>query len=280
MNIIRTPKTLSQRGWLADAALVPTMGALHEGHISLVRTAQKAGYPVVVSIFVNPAQFGPNEDFTRYPRTEEKDLALLAQEGVEAVYIPQVEDMYPAGYATQVQVDESLTGILCGAQRPGHFSGVATVLTKLFNQLRPKAAFFGEKDYQQLTIIRRLVQDLDFNIMVEAGTTVREEDGLALSSRNRYLSPEQRRIAPLLYQTLTQMRTALHESQSLGEEAIEELRQKTLQSLEKNFDGVDYVELRHAGTLEAVKQWKSGIPVRLFAAAWLDRTRLIDNIAL
>lgn len=182
-------------------ALVPTMGFLHEGHLSLVRAAAGAADRVIVSIFVNPTQFGPNEDLATYPRDEERDLGLLEKEGVDAVFMPSVEEMYGAGGDTIVEVP-SLSGILQGALRPGHFRGVATVVTKLFNIVQPDIAVFGEKDYQQLTIIRQMVRDLDMPLEIVGHPTVREEDGLAMSSRNVRLTPEQRLQAPVLNKAL------------------------------------------------------------------------------
>ncbi len=180
---------------------VPTMGYLHDGHISLVRKAKELCDSVVVSIFVNPTQFGPGEDYERHPRDEERDRALLDAAGVDFLFIPEVIDMYPSGYQTFVEVTEVSKG-LCGDFRPGHFKGVATVVAKLFNIVKPHMAVFGEKDYQQLLVIKRMVEDLDFDIEIIPGILVREEDGIAMSSRNTYLSPEERRRALILYRSL------------------------------------------------------------------------------
>ena len=189
-------------------ALVPTMGALHEGHLALVRQAQARCRRVVVSIFVNPTQFGPNEDFSRYPRVLEDDIALLAETGADAAYLPDVATMYPPGFATTVTV-EGLTDVLCGPVRPGHFAGVATVVTKLLLQALPDVALFGEKDFQQLQVIRRAARDLDVPVAIEGVPTVREADGLALSSRNRYLSDEERRAAPTIHAVLQRVAAAV-----------------------------------------------------------------------
>lgn len=205
-SVLRRPAEMlaAARGWHArgqSIGLVPTMGALHRGHLSLVRRARTGNDVVVVSVFVNPLQFGPGEDFARYPRQPEQDLELLGAEGVDAVYMPGVDDMYPAQATTRVRV-AGLDGVLEGAHRPGHFEGVATVVTKLFNAVRPDRAYFGRKDAQQAALITRMACDLDTGIDVVVLPTVREPDGLALSSRNAYLSPEQRAAAPCLHRAL------------------------------------------------------------------------------
>lgn len=259
-------------------ALVPTMGALHQGHIALVREARARAAHVAVSIFVNPRQFGANEDLGKYPRQLEADCALLAAEGVSLVWAPGAAEMYPQGYATTVAVSGVSTG-LCGTARPGHFDGVATVVLKLFNQVQPDLAFFGEKDWQQLTVIRRMARDLDLTMphseAIHAVATVREPDGLALSSRNAYLSPENRRRAAALPAA---MRAAIAAIGS-GADRTEELARLHAALLAAGFDTVDYAELRDAVTLEPVSA-PGAIDARLLVAARIGGTRLIDNMPL
>jgi pantoate--beta-alanine ligase len=252
--------------------LVPTMGALHAGHLALVARARELGRRTVASIFVNPTQFGPTEDFSRYPRDTETDLALLAEAGADAAYLPDVATMYPPGFSTRVEVDEVSQG-LCGAFRPGHFSGVATVVTKLLNQVQPDIALFGEKDYQQLLVIRRAVRDLDLPVEIQGVPTLREADGLALSSRNRYLSPEERRAAPRLHAVLASIARGL----AAGAEAGLLLAEGRAELEAAGFGSVQYLEVRDAETLAPVE--RADRPVRILAAAYLGRTRLIDNLA-
>jgi pantoate--beta-alanine ligase len=252
--------------------LVPTMGALHEGHLSLVALAKKHADRVVTSIFVNPIQFGPHEDFHRYPRDEAGDLAKLEQAGTALVFSPGTAEMYPEGFSTKVTVGD-LTEDLCGAARPNHFDGVATVVTKLLLQCAPDLAVFGEKDYQQLLVIKRLVRDLNIPVEIIGGPIVREEDGLALSSRNAYLSSAERKAAPLLHQIISAVAADLAEGRG-ADDAAEAGRFK----LEAAGFRVDYVAVRDPETLEPL----SG-PVqhaRVLAAAYLGRTRLIDNVAV
>jgi len=261
-----------------EVALVPTMGALHEGHLTLVREARRLAPAVVVSIFVNPTQFGPNEDLAAYPRQLAEDSRLLEAEGVDLLWAPPVEEVYPDGFATTVSV-AGLTGHLCGASRPGHFDGVATVVAKLFAQVRPDLAVFGEKDWQQLAVIRRMTRDLDltqpFAERILGVPTVREADGLALSSRNRYLSPEDRAHAAALPRF---MREAIGEVGRGADVAatLETVRQGLLQA---GFASVDYVELADAESLEPLRDLGER-PARLFAAARIGGTRLIDNFAV
>jgi pantoate--beta-alanine ligase len=252
--------------------LVPTMGALHAGHLALVARARELGRRTVASIFVNPTQFGPTEDFSRYPRDTETDLALLAEAGADAAYLPDVATMYPPGFSTRVEVEEVSQG-LCGAFRPGHFSGVATVVTKLLNQVQPDIALFGEKDYQQLLVIRRAVRDLDLPVEIQGVPTLREADGLALSSRNRYLSPEERRAAPRLHAVLASIAHGL----AAGAEAGPLLAEGRAELEAAGFGPVQYLEVRDAETLAPLK--RADRPVRILAAAYLGRTRLIDNLA-
>jgi pantoate--beta-alanine ligase len=249
---------------------VPTMGNLHEGHLNLVREAKKICDVVVVSIFVNPIQFGPNEDFDSYPRTLEQDSHLLADVGCDIIFAPSVEQMYGnKPRLTNISVSE-ITNDLCGLQRPGHFDGVAVVVTKLFNIVQPNFAFFGQKDYQQLAVIRQLVRDLNIPLEVIGVPITRAEDGLALSSRNGYLSAEHRAIAPTIYQSLTAAEQELHSGVSLAE-VLENIKQKLTQA---GFI-VDYVEARtpELQHIEAFDQ-----DVVLFVAAKLGNTRLIDNL--
>ena len=249
---------------------VPTMGNLHEGHLNLVREARKICDVVVVSIFVNPIQFGPNEDFENYPRTLEHDSHLLSDVGCDIVFAPSVEQMYGnKPRLTNITVSE-ITNDLCGLQRPGHFDGVAVVVTKLFNMVQPNFAFFGQKDYQQLAVIRQFVRDLNIPLEVIGVPITRAEDGLALSSRNGYLSEQHRQIAPTIYQSLKAAEQELQNGVALAE-VLESIKQKLTQS---GFI-VDYVEARtpELHKLEALDQ-----DVVLFVAAKLGTTRLIDNL--
>ncbi|MBI4534423.1 MAG: pantoate--beta-alanine ligase [Candidatus Melainabacteria bacterium] len=254
---------------------VPTMGALHQGHMSLVQKALQECSHVVVSIFVNPIQFVKGEDFDKYPRPFEKDLELCVRAGVHAVFHPTCEQMYPNGQAslTRVVPPGELTGHLCGAFRPGHFEGVATVVAKLFGQVEPNYAYFGEKDYQQLVVVRRMVADLDLPVAVVASPTVRESDGLAMSSRNVYLNSGERAVAPVLHQTLltvsknaTSKALTLQEALADGRRKLEQVPGLTLQ----------YLEACDAITLEPVAECKH--PMVVLVAAKLGDVRLIDNI--
>jgi pantoate--beta-alanine ligase len=253
--------------------LVPTLGALHEGHLSLVKLAKKMGGRTVVSIFVNPAQFAPHEDFDSYPREHEKDLEHLAALGVDLVFMPPHDEVYPVDFSTHVTV-EGLSDGLCGASRPHFFGGVATVVAKLLNQCRPDIAIFGEKDYQQLLVIRRMARDLDLDVEIVGGPIIREADGLAMSSRNAYLTPEERKKAPLLYKTVSEITEALGKGKSTHE-VLEDSRKNLTQA---GFD-VDYLEVRNANTLVPL-EGRISEPARVFAAAMLGKTRLIDNVAV
>ena len=249
---------------------VPTMGNLHQGHLNLVREAKKLCDVVVVSIFVNPIQFGPNEDFDSYPRTLEQDQRLLAEVGCDIVFAPTVEQMYGnQPRLTNISVS-GITDDLCGLQRPGHFDGVAVVVTKLFNMVQPTYAYFGEKDYQQLAVIRQFVRDLNIPLEVIGVPIARAEDGLALSSRNGYLSPENRALAPTIYQSLKVAETDLHTGKSLAD-VLENLRQ----TLSNAGFVVDYIEAR-TPELHKIEQFEQDIV--LFVAAKLGETRLIDNL--
>jgi pantoate--beta-alanine ligase len=251
-------------------ALVPTMGALHAGHLSLVTVAKTKAHRVVISIFVNPIQFGPLEDFNTYPRDEAGDIEKLRAAGADLVFAPDRSEMYPGGFTTKVSVGD-LTEDLCGANRPNHFDGVATVVTKLLLQCAPDMAIFGEKDYQQLLVIRHLVRDLNIPVEILGGEIVREKDGLALSSRNAYLSPSERQTAPLLHQTISEVAAALARGEG-ADAACVAGRFK----LEAAGFRVDYVAVRDPVTLKPLSgPVKRG---RVLAAAYLGKTRLIDNV--
>ena len=281
MSGIETVRTVSElrariAAWRGDGhsvGLVPTMGGLHEGHLSLVRLSLQQTDRTCVTLFVNPKQFGEGEDFDVYPRNETADAMMLAAEGAHLLYAPEVSEMYPQGSSAQVSVS-GLGDILEGEFRPGFFTGVATVVTKLLLQSMPDTAFFGEKDYQQLLVIRRLVRDLNIPVGVAGGPIVREADGLALSSRNAYLTPDERQTAPVLFKTLTEMAATISSGRP-----IQEQQEKAVAALAgAGFGPVDYVTVRDAETLAPLGA--PGRPARILAAAKLGRTRLIDNVAL
>ncbi|MFC3076907.1 pantoate--beta-alanine ligase [Phenylobacterium terrae] len=276
---VRTVKDLRAvvSGWKRagqKVALVPTMGALHEGHLSLVALARRHADHVVASVFVNPTQFGPNEDFARYPRTETRDAELLAGADCDLLFAPGVEEMYAPGFSTTVTVS-GVSEPLDGAARPGHFAGVATVVSKLLIQAAPDVAVFGEKDYQQLQVIRRLVRDLDLPVEIVGAPTARAEDGLALSSRNAYLSQEERQIAPRLHQALAEAARRLREGDSI--ERVEATGRAALERA--GFAPIDYFEVRDAETLARLEEGSSR-DKRILAAAFLGKTRLIDNLGV
>lgn len=253
-------------------ALVPTMGALHRGHLALVERGRALCPRVVASLFVNPTQFGPNEDFARYPRDEGRDAALLASVGCDLLYAPDVAQMYPDGFAATVTAGP-IADRQCGPFRPGHFAGVATVVTKLLLQSQADVALFGEKDFQQLQVIRRVVRDLDIPAAIEGVPTVRESDGVALSSRNVYLTPEQRAVAPALYRTLTEMARRIEAGEAAAavtEDGLAALRRA-------GFTAIDYLDVADAETLAPLERLDR--PGRILAAVWLGKTRLIDNVA-
>jgi pantoate--beta-alanine ligase len=257
----------------ATIGLVPTMGALHEGHLSLVRLARHECGFTVVSIFVNPLQFGPGEDLARYPRRPQEDAALAEREGADLLYLPSTEAFYPPAFSTAVEVREVSDGGE-GSLRPGHFRGVATVVAKLFLQVQPDTAFFGRKDLQQLAVIRRLVRDLDFPLRIVAGETVREPDGLALSSRNSYLLPEERRHASLFPRVLF----AARDRAAAGQTDARELARHTREELERAGFTIDYVEVVDPETMRPVERVSPG--TALAAAIRVGKTRLIDNVLL
>ena len=257
-------------------ALVPTMGALHEGHLSLVREAKERAANVAVSIFVNPLQFGANEDLDSYPRQLERDSAILAAEGVALLWAPGVDEMYPAGFVTSIAVSGVSEG-LCGAARPGHFEGVATVVCKLFQQVTPDLALFGEKDWQQLAVIRRMARDLDFSRphadAIFGVPTVRESDGLTMSSRNAYLTAEEREQAATLPRAMREAASTITAGTAVAD-ALARLREALLAG---GFAGIDYAELRDAESLGVLDRLGRR-PARLLVAARIGRTRLIDNL--
>jgi pantoate--beta-alanine ligase len=276
--IVRTVKQLDRTtGAYRDAgervALVPTMGALHAGHLALVRRARRRADRVAVSIFVNPAQFAPTEDFASYPRSFETDVAALRDEGVDLVWAPPREVMYPEGFATSISVKGPAIVDLEDRFRPHFFGGVSTVVAKLFAQCRPDFAMFGEKDYQQLKTVVRLAADLDLKVHVIGVPTVREKDGLALSSRNVYLSPAERAVASMLYRKLKESAARI-----AAGESIARVMSEGWLAIEAAGFAVDYFEARHADTLRRIETAADG-PLRLLVAARLGKTRLIDNIA-
>ena len=256
----------------SSIALVPTMGALHDGHVSLVRLAKRRADKVIVSIFVNPAQFAPSEDFSSYQRTWKSDLAKLAAEKVDAIWNPDVKTMYPDGFATRIVPEGPATVGLEDRFRPHFFGGVATVVGKLFTQVRPDVAIFGEKDFQQLRVVTRMAADLDLGVKVIGSRTVRERDGLAMSSRNVYLSGEERRVASELYRAMKESARRLHG----GSDVVAAMAVGAEMLTAAGF-ALDYFEVRHAETLESVASAKDG-PLRILVAARLGKTRLIDNI--
>lgn len=256
-----------------SVALIPTMGALHDGHLTLAGEGQKKADRTIVTIFVNPTQFGEGEDFDAYPRTEKEDVEKLDRLGIDVAFCPKAEDVYAGDAATTVSVD-ALNTELCGAARPGHFDGVTTIVMKLLMMVLPDVAVFGEKDYQQLCIIKRMVRDLNVPVKIAACPTMREPDGVAMSSRNAYLTPNQRSIAPTLQQTLKKIATEAKKAgnfETLCASGIDAL-------LDAGFRAVDYLEIRDAETLQPATDLSR--PARILAAAHLGKTRLIDNIPL
>ncbi len=262
------------RGDGARIALVPTMGALHAGHIALIDAAKLVADKVVASIFVNPLQFAPGEDLARYPRRELQDARMLADAGCALLWLPGVDDMYPAGFATNISVGGVSEG-LDGAARPGHFDGVATVVAKLFNQVRPDVALFGEKDFQQLQVIRRLTRDLDLRTEIVAAPTARAADGLALSSRNAYLTAEERAVAPALHRALSDAADRLADGAAVAN--VEAAAARDL--ARAGFGAIDYFQVRAPEDLRRLGPGPIAGEARILAAARLGATRLIDNLA-
>jgi pantoate--beta-alanine ligase len=258
----------------AAVALVPTMGALHDGHVSLVQFAKRRAQRVIVSIFVNPTQFAPTEDFGSYPRTWKADLARLAAEKVDLIWNPDVKAMYPDGFATRIVPEGPAAAGLEDRFRPHFFGGVATVVGKLFTQCRPDVAIFGEKDFQQLRVVTQMAADLDLGVKVIGSRTVRERDGLAMSSRNVYLSPQERQVAPTLHRAMKESAKRLKQGDELETAMAAGREQITAAGFV-----LDYFEARHAETLAPIASAKDG-PVRILVAAKLGKTRLIDNIGV
>jgi pantoate--beta-alanine ligase len=277
--IVRTVPALrraleSLRARKATTALVPTMGALHDGHVSLVRLARRRAARVIVSIFVNPTQFAPSEDFGSYPRTWKADVAKLAGEGVDLIWNPDVKTMYPAGFATRILTDGPAVVGLEDRFRPHFFGGVTTVVGKLFTQVRPDVAVFGEKDFQQLRVVSRMAADLDLGVRVIGSKTIRERDGLAMSSRNVYLSPGEREAAPALYRAMKQSAGRLRD----GDDIKAAMADGARLAADAGFR-LDYFEVRDAETLAPVASAKDR-PMRILVAAMIGKTRLIDNLAV
>ena len=276
MKVVTTVAEMRElRSQLAGSVgFVPTMGYLHEGHLELVRRARAENQTLVASIFVNPTQFGPSEDFASYPRDPERDLALLEKEGVDLVFMPSAEEIYPQGFSSWVEV-EKVTERLEAAFRPGHFRGVATVVAKLFNIVQPTRAYFGEKDAQQLIVTRKMVSDLNMNLEVVAVPTVREPDGLALSSRNAYLNPEERQAALVLWKALSLAK----ELWDKGEKSAARLRQEMTSLIESEpLARIDYVSVADPDTLDELEEIDR--PALVSMAVWIGKTRLIDNVTL
>jgi pantoate--beta-alanine ligase len=277
--IVRTVPALRRaldglRAKKATTALVPTMGALHDGHVSLVRLAKRRATKVIVSIFVNPTQFAPSEDFSSYPRTWKADVARLAAENVDLIWNPDVKTMYPDGFATRILTEGPATVGLEDRFRPHFFGGVTTVVGKLFTQCRPDVAVFGEKDFQQLRVVTRMAGDLDLGVKVIGSKTVRERDGLAMSSRNVYLSPDERRTAPALYRAMKESAKRLR----AGDDIEAAMAGGAELAVAAGFT-LDYFEVRHAETLAPIASVNDG-PMRILVAVKLGKTRLIDNVAV
>lgn len=279
MNIIRSIK--KQREWSLrehekgnKISLVPTMGFLHEGHLSLLKKARKYGDKTVVSIFVNPTQFSPEEDFDKYPRDEKHDIMPLKKEEIDLAFIPEIKDIYPDGYETYVTVKE-LSKHYCGKSRPKHFRGVTTIVLKLFNIVNPDFSIFGEKDYQQYVIIKKMCRDLNIGVKIIPSPIVREKDGLAMSSRNRYLSMEERREATVLYKSLK----LAEDMANNGIKSVKAIKKEMIKLIEsKKFPKIDYIEFVEPESLKKIRTIEG--PVRILEAIWIGKARLIDNIEI
>ncbi len=266
---------LKKRGY--KIGLVPTMGYLHEGHLSLVRLAKKECDAVFMTIFVNPVQFGPSEDLDKYPRDHEGDMLLAQKNGADYIFKPEQDEIYKKGHGTYVEI-EGLSDIMCGEHRPGHFRGVATIVLKLFNIICADRAYFGRKDYQQLTIIKKMVSDLNIDIEIAEGPTIREESGLALSSRNKYLGREERKSAAIIYKNLKNVEKCINK----GERELEKLRRKAIEDLKKNthIRKIDYFDIRDGQNLRKMAETDRSKDILVAAAVWIGKTRLIDNIVI
>ncbi len=278
MEIIRIPRIMqdTSQGHLLRSrtiGFVPTMGALHEGHLSLIRMSREENNVTVVSIFVNPTQFGPSEDFTNYPRPLEADIERLRAEAVDILFLPDDTLMYPAGFSTEIEV-KGLSDRMCGHFRPGHFKGVATIVAKLFSLVRPTRAYFGQKDFQQTVIIKRMARDLNYDTEIVVCPTIREQDGLALSSRNAYLGDEERLAATVLYLCLSEAAEAIRAGARSGE--LIRNKMKDVLARETKITGIDYVSVYHPDTLDEIEDLQGDL--LLAAAVRISGTRLIDNM--
>ncbi len=280
MNVVKSAQELqrtlfSLRCEKKSIGFVPTMGYLHRGHASLLEAARKKNDVLVASIFVNPRQFGPGEDLSRYPRDFDRDRLLCEKERVDYLFYPPAEEMYPADFGTSLLAPEALSNTLCGRSRPGHFNGVVTVVSKLFNIIMPSRAYFGEKDYQQLAIIRRMALDLNFPVEIIGMPIIREPDGLALSSRNSYLNPEERKAAAVLYKALIHAQTRVREGELVSSMIIREMAALILQ---EPLARIDYIQIIAPLTLRDVTEIEDRVVVAL--AAFIGKTRLIDNLLI
>lgn len=279
MEVVRDPKELHKlshriRREGKKIGFVPTMGYLHQGHLSLIKRCKEKSDFVVVSIFVNPTQFGPDEDYNRYPRDFDRDKELLEKEGVDVIFYPDKKSMYPENYSTYVRV-KGLTEVLCGRSRPGHFEGVTTVVTKLFNIVKPDVAVFGQKDAQQAFVIKRMVRDLNFDIEIDVAPIVREIDGLAMSSRNIYLSEEERREATILYESLKRAKELIERGERDARRIIKEMGRMIS---EKPRARIDYISIVETENLREVEEIEGEVLIAL--AVWFGKARLIDNIII